>query len=76
MPKSKFLMLFAIIELLSAVIFITLAVIFYMSKDMLGGDLMIPVVFGSIGGCALIAAPLFFIFAKKSRQNNPKPVEY
>jgi hypothetical protein len=76
MKKSKFLKLFAMIEMLSAVIFLSLAVIFYLSKDSLGGDMMIPVVFASIGGCALIAAPILFVIAKKHDEDNPTPVDY
>lgn len=44
MQKSKFLKLFALIELLSAILFLTLAVIFYVSKDAIGGDMTIPAV--------------------------------
>lgn len=70
MNKSKFLKLFAMIELLTALIFITLAVIFYISKDSIGGDTMIPVIFASIGVCALIAVPVLFTIAKRQNSEN------
>jgi hypothetical protein len=65
MPRAKFLKIFAIIEMFSAVIFLSLGLIFYLSKDTLGGGVMIPVTFASIGVCALIAAPILFAIAKK-----------
>ncbi len=68
MPKSKFLKLFAQLEMLSATIFLALAVIFFLSKDTLGGDLMIPAIFGFIGICSLIAAPLLMKFAKRTEE--------
>ncbi len=77
MPKSKFLKLFAMIEMLTATVFLALAVIFYLSKDSLGGDIIIPSIFAFIGICAFIAAPLLIKFAKKTEdaekliKNNP-----
>ncbi len=68
MPKSKFLKLFALLEMLSATIFLALAVIFFLSKDTLGGDLVIPIIFGFIGVCSIIAAPLLMKFAKRSEE--------
>ncbi len=68
--------MFAMIEMLSAVVFIALAVITYLSLDKLGGDIMIPLIFGIIGGCALIAAPVLFTVAKKRESENQSPVEY
>lgn len=68
MPKSKFLKLFAMLEMLSATIFLALAVIFFLSKDTLGGDLMIPAIFGFIGICSLIASPILMKFAKKAEE--------
>lgn len=65
MPKSKFLKLFALLEMLSATIFLALALIFFLSKDTLGGDLMIPAIFGFIGICSLIAAPVLMKLAKR-----------
>jgi hypothetical protein len=76
MPKAKFLKMFALIELLVAFVFITLAIIFYSSKGSPGSDIMIPLIFGSIGGCALIASPIIFIAAKKHEAKNPSPIEY
>ncbi len=72
MPKSKFLKLFAILEMLSATIFLALAVIFFLSKDMLDGEIMIPSIFGFIGICSLIAAPLLMKFAKKAEEIEKK----
>lgn len=66
MPKSKFLKIFAMLEMLSATIFLALALIFFLSKDSLGGDLMIPAIFGFIGICSLIASPVLMKFANKS----------
>lgn len=68
MPKSKILKLFAIIEMLTATVFLALAVIFYLSKDSLGGDVVIPLIFAFIGICAFIAAPLLMKFAKKTEE--------
>ena len=68
MPKSKFLKIFAMLEMLSATIFLALAVIFFLSKDALGGSLVIPIVFGFIGICALAAAPLLMKFARKAEE--------
>jgi hypothetical protein len=65
MNSSKFLKIFALIEMLTAVIFISLAVIFFVSKDTLGGDITIPIIFAFIGVCSLIAAPVLFKLAKK-----------
>lgn len=75
MPKEKFLKMFALIELFTAFVFITLAIIFYLSKDAFGGETTMALIFGSIGACALIAAPVFLIAANKSADKNP-PVEY
>lgn len=66
MPKSKFLKLFALIEMFSATIFLALALIFFLSRDSMGGDVMIPAIFGFIGICSFIAAPLLMKFAKKA----------
>ena len=49
MPKSKFLKIFALLEMLSATIFLALALIFFISHDSMGGDVMIPAIFGFIG---------------------------
>ncbi|MCI0448790.1 MAG: hypothetical protein L0Y79_03260 [Chlorobi bacterium] len=76
MHKGKFLKMFALIELLTAFVFITLAIIFYFSIDAIGGDLMLPIIFGSIGGCALIASPVIFIAAKRHEGKHPSPIEY
>jgi preprotein translocase subunit SecF len=76
MNSPKFLKMFAMIEMLSAMVFISLAVITYLSLDKLGGDLMIPLVFGIIGGCALIAAPVLFTIAKKRESESNSPIEY
>lgn len=65
MNSSKFLKIFALIEALTSVIFISLAVIFFVSKDTLGGDLTIPIIFAFIGVCSLIAAPVLFKLAEK-----------
>lgn len=54
------------LEMLSATVFLSLALIFYLSKDTLGGDIKIPAIFGFIGICSLIAAPVLQKFAKKS----------
>jgi len=54
----------------SAVVFLSLGLIFYLSKDTLGGGVMIPLTFTSIGVCALIAAPVLFAFAKKNEAGN------
>lgn len=70
MDRAKFLKIFAFIEILTAVIFISLAVIFFISKDFLGGDLTIPVIFAFIGGCSLIAVPVLFRLAKKHGSSN------
>ena len=69
MPKAKFLKFFAVVEMLTAIIFISLAVIFYMSKDILGGSITIPVIFAVIGIFALIAAPVFLSYAKKQESS-------
>lgn len=73
MPKSKFLKLFAIIEMLTATVFLALALIFFLSKDALGGDIVIPIIFAFIGICAFIAAPLLMKFAKKA-ENTEKNI--
>jgi len=65
MQKAKFLKLFALIELLSAILFISLALIFFVSKDAIGGDMTIPAVFGFIGICSAIAVPVLLKLAKK-----------
>lgn len=65
MPKSKFLKIFALLEMLSATIFLALAVIFFLSKDSLGGDIMIPAIFGFIGICSLVASPILMKMASK-----------
>lgn len=65
MPKSKFLKIFALLEMLSATIFLALALIFFISRDSMGGDLIIPSIFGFIGVCSFIAAPILMKFAKK-----------
>ncbi|MBZ0203407.1 MAG: hypothetical protein IT281_01870 [Ignavibacteria bacterium] len=65
MTKVKFLKLFAMIEMLSAVVFISLAVIFYISKEAIGNDMMIPGIFGFIGLCSVIAVPVILKIAKK-----------
>ena len=68
--------MFALVELLSALVFITLAIIFYLNVNVLNGDMMIPIIFASIGGCALIGAPVIFISAKRYEEKNPAAVEY
>lgn len=68
MPKSKFLKIFAIIEMLSATIFLALAVIFFLSKETLGGDIMIPAIFGFIGICSLVASPLLMKMANRQEK--------
>ncbi len=70
MNKSRFLKFFAFIEILTAVIFISLAVIFFISKDFLGGDLTIPIIFAFIGCCSLIAVPVLLNLSKKHRSEN------
>ncbi len=65
MTKAKFLKLFAVIEMLSAIVFISLAVIFYVSKEAIGNDMMIPAIFGFIGVCSVIAVPVILKIAKK-----------
>ena len=76
MSKSKFLRLFALIELFTAAVFITLGIIFYLNLNALGGDMMIPLVFAVIGGCALIAAPVLFTLAKRHEDKDKSPIEY
>lgn len=76
MDKSKFLRLFALIELFTAAVFIALGIIFYLNIKALSGDMLIPLMFLSIGGCALIAAPVMFVLAKKHDAKNTPPVEY
>lgn len=76
MNSPKFLRMFAMIEMLSAIVFISLAVITFLSLDKLGGDMMIPLVFGIIGGCALIAAPVLLVVAKKREAESNSPIEY
>lgn len=66
MPKSKFLKLFALIEMLSATVFLALGLIFFISKNELGGNMTIPLIFTFIGLCSLVAAPLLLYFAKKA----------
>lgn len=66
MPKSKFLKIFALLEMLSATIFLALALIFFISRDSMGGDVIIPSIFGFIGVCSFIAAPILMKFAKKA----------
>ena len=66
MPKSKFLKIFALLEMLSATIFLALALIFFLSRESMGGDVMIPAIFGFIGVCSFIAAPLLMKFPKKA----------
>jgi preprotein translocase subunit SecF len=58
------------LEMLSATIFLALAVIFFLSKDMLGGEIMIPAIFGFIGICSLIAAPILMKMANKQDTGN------
>ena len=65
MQKAKFLKLFALIELLSAILFLSLAVVFFVSRDALGGDMIIFAVFGFIGICSAIAVPVLLKLAKK-----------
>lgn len=65
MSKVKFLKLFAMIEVLSAVVFLSLAVIFYISKEAIANDMMIPAIFGFIGICSAIAVPVLLKIAKK-----------
>ncbi|HMQ80219.1 MAG TPA: hypothetical protein PKE39_10385 [Ignavibacteria bacterium] len=72
MPKSKFLKIFALIEMLSATIFLALALIFFLSRDSMGGDVMIAAIFGFIGVCSFIAAPLLMKFAKKAEAEEQK----
>ena len=71
MKKSKFLRLFALIELFTASIFMALAIIFYLNIGAIGGDVTIPVIFAAIGFCALIAAPVLFTLAKRHETNFP-----
>ncbi len=68
MPKSKFLKIFAMLEMLSATIFLALAVIFFLSKETLGGDIMIPAIFGFIGICSLVASPLLMKMANRQEK--------
>ena len=70
MNKSKFLKFFAFIEILTAGIFISLAVIFFISKEFLDGDLTIPIIFAFIGGCSLTAVPVLLRLAKKHGSAN------
>lgn len=72
MPKSKFLKIFALIEMLSATIFLALALIFFLSRESMGGDVIIPSIFGFIGICAFIAAPVLMKFAKKAEDAEQK----
>ncbi|MCC6864676.1 MAG: hypothetical protein IT280_00795 [Ignavibacteria bacterium] len=58
--------IFAMIEMLTAIIFLSLALIFFLSKNELGGEITIPLIFAFIGVCSLIAAPTLIHFAKKS----------
>jgi len=39
MPKSKFLKIFALLEMFSATVFLALALIFFISRDTLGGSI-------------------------------------
>jgi hypothetical protein len=68
--------MFALVELMTGFVFVTLAVILYTNIDILNGETIVPIVFGSIGACALIAAPMLFIIAKKQEAKNPSAVEY
>lgn len=61
--------MFALIELMTAALFIALGVIFYINREAIAGDLTIPIIFTVIGGCALIAAPVLFKLAKKHDEN-------
>lgn len=61
--------MFALIELMTAAMFIALAVVFYINRDAIAGDLTIPIIFAVIGGCALAAAPVLFKLAKKHDEN-------
>ena len=69
MPKSKFLKIFALLEMLSATVFLALALIFFISRDTLGGSITIPAIFGFIGICSIIAAPLLMKFARKAEES-------
>ncbi|MBE2227861.1 MAG: hypothetical protein IAE93_10975 [Ignavibacteria bacterium] len=59
---------FALLEMFSATVFLALALIFYISKDTLGGSVTIPAIFGFIGICSIIAAPLLMKFARKAEE--------
>jgi len=72
MPKSKFLKIFALLEMLSATIFLALALIFFLSRESMGGDVIIPSIFGFIGVCSFIAAPVLMKFAKKAEEAEQK----
>jgi preprotein translocase subunit SecF len=72
MPKSKFLKIFALLEMFSATIFLALALIFFLSRESMGGDVMIPAIFGFIGVCSFIAAPVLMKFAKKAEEAEQK----
>jgi len=72
MPKSKFLKIFALLEMLSATIFLALALIFFLSRESMGGDVIIPSIFGFIGVCSFIAAPILMKFAKKAEEAEQK----
>ncbi len=72
MPKSKFLKIFALLEMFSATIFLALALIFFLSRESMGGDVMIPSIFGFIGVCSFIAAPVLMKFAKKAEEAEQK----
>ncbi len=72
MPKSKFLKIFALLEMFSATIFLALALIFFLSRESMGGDVIIPSIFGFIGVCSFIAAPVLMKFAKKAEEAEQK----
>lgn len=66
MPKSKFLKLFTVIEVTTAIIFLSLALIFFLNINLLEGNLLIPYIFAFIGLCSAVAAPILFSYAKKA----------
>lgn len=65
MTKQKLLKLFVLIEIMTGIIFLTLAVIFYISRNQLAGDMTIPLIFGIIGACALTAVPIIITLANR-----------
>jgi hypothetical protein len=71
--KSKIIKLLALIELLTAVVFMVLAVIMYISGNPISAEqegISVTFIFLVLAMFSLISSPILFFIAKRMEENN------